>query len=237
MRNNLFYYIIPLLFSFTLSAQTYEVGVMIGGTNFTGDVGSTSFVLPEDYSSRSNGSYGLIFKWNRSIRHSFRFSVLRARTYGDDSRSDMNRRIARNYRFNQAMTEISAAIEYTFWDWDPHEPRTQITPYLATGPTYFFADHHYLGNNNNLVKGESFGSFAIPMIFGVKINLATHWVLAGEFGARYTFTDNLDGSNPSEISGDTNFPSFGNPNTNDWYMFAGFTLTYSFGRKPCYCNF
>ncbi|GGE08127.1 type IX secretion system protein PorG [Psychroflexus salis] len=222
--------------SSSLHAQTYEVGVMIGGTNFTGDVGSTSYVLPEDYANRSNGSFGLIFKWNRSVRHSFRFSILRARTYGDDRRSRMNRRIARNYRFNQDMTEISAGIEYTFWDWDPHEAKTQITPYLATGPTYFFAHHHF-ARNNRLAKGEQFGSFAIPMIFGVKVNIATHWVLAGEFGARYTFTDNLDGSNPSEINGETNFTNFGNPNTNDWYMFAGFTLTYSFGRKPCYCNF
>ena len=228
--------VLMFLLSSTLHAQTYEIGFMIGGTNFTGDVGSTSYELPEDYANRSNGSFGLIFKWNRSVRHSFRFSILRARTYADDSRSDMNRRIARNYRFYQDMTEISAAIEYTFWDWDPHEPRTQITHYLATGPTYFLANHHY-ANNNRLIKGERFGSFAIPMIFGVKTNIGTHWVLAGEFGARYTFTDNLDGSNPSEISSETNFTNFGNPNTNDWYMFAGFTLSYSFGRKPCYCNF
>ena len=30
---------------------------------------------------------------------------------------------------------------------------------------------------------------------------------------------------------------FGNFNNNDWYVFSGFTLTYTFGRKPCYCNF
>ncbi|MDX1317352.1 MAG: DUF6089 family protein, partial [Xanthomarina gelatinilytica] len=24
---------------------------------------------------------------------------------------------------------------------------------------------------------------------------------------------------------------------NDWYMFTGVTLTYTFGRKPCYCVF
>ncbi|MEP2335783.1 MAG: DUF6089 family protein, partial [Nonlabens ulvanivorans] len=30
---------------------------------------------------------------------------------------------------------------------------------------------------------------------------------------------------------------FGNINNNDWYVFSGVTLTYAFGRKPCYCNF
>jgi hypothetical protein len=219
-----------------LFAQTYEVGVMLGGTSFTGDVGSTSYVLPEDYIRSSNISYGAIFKWNRSVRHSFRFSILRARTIGDDAESDINRRVERGYQFEQSMTEISAGIEYTFWEWDPHKLGNPITPYLATGPTFVFADHHYV-NGNQLVKGNGYGSFAIPMIIGIKGKLSTHWVLAFEFGARYTFTDNLDGSNPTEIDQDTNFISFGNPNTNDWYMFAGFTLTYSFGRRPCYCNF
>lgn len=236
MKNCIFKYLIPLLFSTPLFAQTYEVGVMLGGTNFTGDVGSTSYVSPEDYFKSDNLSYGLIFKWNRSTRHSFRFSILSANTYADDTRSDINRRSQRGYQFEQSITEFSAAIEYTFWDWDPHKLGTQITPYLATGPTYFLADHHYV-RNNELVNGKRFGNFAIPMIIGVKANIATHWVLALEYGARYTFSDNMDGSDSTEMSGDTNFISFGNSNTNDWYMFAGFTLTYSFGRKPCYCNF
>ena len=29
--------------------------------------------------------------------------------------------------------------------------------------------------------------------------------------------------------------SFGNINNNDWYMFSGITLTYTFGTNPCYC--
>ena len=75
------------------------------------------------------------------------------------------------------------------------------------------------------------------MVFGLKWSIATKFVLGLEVGARYTFTDNLDGSTPEEFDGGENLPSFGNPNTNDWYMFTGITLTYTFGRKPCYCNF
>ena len=29
---------------------------------------------------------------------------------------------------------------------------------------------------------------------------------------------------------------FGNLNSNDWYVFTGFTVTYTFGNKPCYCR-
>ena len=42
-------------------------------------------------------------------------------------------------------------------------------------------------------------------------------ILALEVGARYTFTDNLDGSNPKN----DNLIKFGNINNNDWYVFQG----------------
>jgi hypothetical protein len=41
----------------------------------------------------------------------------------------------------------------------------------------------------------------------------------------------LDGSNPVG----SNFEEFrfGNVFSDDWYVFSGLTLTYTFGRKPC----
>jgi hypothetical protein len=46
-------------------------------------------------------------------------------------------------------------------------------------------------------------------------------------------TDNLDGSNPKN----KNLAPlrFGDINSKDWYVFSGFTLTFTFGNKPCYC--
>jgi hypothetical protein len=59
-------------------------------------------------------------------------------------------------------------------------------------------------------------------------------VIAVELGARYTFSDEIDGSKPD--SEENQIARFGNFNNNDWYMFSGFNLTYTFGRQPCYCN-
>ena len=28
---------------------------------------------------------------------------------------------------------------------------------------------------------------------------------------------------------------FGNLNSNDWYVFSGVTITYTFGQNPCFC--
>ena len=57
--------------------------------------------------------------------------------------------------------------------------------------------------------------------------------LAVEAGARYTFADDIDGSNPTNEN--LQQQQFGNINSNDWYVFTGLTLTYTFGEKPCYC--
>ena len=40
------------------------------------------------------------------------------------------------------------------------------------------------------------GSFAVPLTVGFKYRINQFLIFGGEIGARYTFTDNLDGSNP-----------------------------------------
>ena len=218
------------------SSQTYEVGISLGGTNFVGDVGSTSFTSTNDYIARDKFSGGFIFRWNRSDRHSFRFSAMRFRTSGYDVLSDDPARLTRNLSFTTNITEFSAGMEFTFWEFDLHEFGNPFVPYLYTGPAYFFSKNQRL-QSGELVEGDSLASFAIPMVVGVKYRFAFHWLIAAEFGARYTLTDNLDGSTPSEIDSNPAYDDFGNLNSEDWYLFSGVTLTYTFGRKPCYCNF
>ena len=84
-------------------------------------------------------------------------------------------------------------------------------------------------------EGTDSWAFGIPMVLGVKSNITNHLILGFEVGARYTFSDELDGSVPDDVGLES--LSFGNINSNDWYVFTGFTLTYTFGQRPCYCNF
>ncbi|MCA0133418.1 type IX secretion system protein PorG [Winogradskyella alexanderae] len=213
-----------------VSAQIYEVGIFAGGSNFIGDVGSTNYISP------NQPAIGGIFKWNRSPRHAFRLSLIFSDLEGIDSKSSDPRRVQRDYSFNNSILEISAGMEFTFWDFDLHKVGIQGTPYLYTGISLANHDNFYF-DQNGVITSENTTSWAygIPMVLGYKTNISTHLVLAAEIGARYTFTDEIDGSVP-----DAEFRegfSFGNTNSNDWYMFTGFTLTYTFGRRPCYCNF
>ncbi|MAP54096.1 MAG: hypothetical protein CL605_04270 [Altibacter sp.] len=220
-----------MIATFIGHSQTYEVGGMLGGSNYIGDVGKTNYINPNSF------AFGGIFKWNRSARHAFRASILVANIKGDDAESNETRRQQRGYSFENTITEASLGIEYTFWDFNMYSGKPVSTPYLYTGLTYFGYNALYKRNDDVIVKYDTAGTVAIPMVVGFKTTLGTKMVLGFEIGARYTFTDDLDGSNPIKGLADEENLTFGNTNSDDWYVFTGMTLTFTFGRKPCYCNF
>lgn len=228
---NLTIFLIAIFCCFSVSGQTYEIGIFAGGANFIGDVGRTNFIAP------NTSVVGGIFKWNRSPRHAIRASILFADLEASDLDSGESRRVQRGYEFDNSIVEGSLGIEYSFWEFNMFNGWDRpSTPYLYTGLTYFYHESFALDAfNDELVKTGSKWDLAIPMVMGFKTALSPHWIVAIEAGARYTFTDDLDGSYPGVE--ELGFASFGNINNKDWYMFTGVTLTYTFGRQPCYCGF
>ncbi|PKP24880.1 MAG: hypothetical protein CVU03_10440 [Bacteroidetes bacterium HGW-Bacteroidetes-2] len=215
----------------TSQSQTYEIGGVVGGANYIGEVGPTNYISPNDI------AIGGMLRWNRSDRHSFRFTAMYAGLKSDDKDSDEQRRKERGLSFKNKVLELSAGIEYTFWEFDVHSSKAQSAPYLYTGLTYFNYESLFLNRNDQLKKFGNDWAFAIPMVVGYKTTIIRHIVLGFEIGARYTFTDNLDGSNPNGEKADQSALKFGNINSNDWYVFTGINITFTFGRQPCYCNF
>ncbi|NNF86709.1 MAG: hypothetical protein HKM26_09155, partial [Winogradskyella sp.] len=127
-------------------------------------------------------------------------------------------------------------MEFTFFDFNLHELEFKGTPYLYSGIS--IANHdNYFFSSSGVYTNENTSSWAygIPIVLGYKTRLMDHFIIAAEVGARYTFSDEIDGSVPD--SEERQSLSFGNINSKDWYVFSGFTLTYTFGRQPCYCNF
>ena len=222
--------VLSIFMSQSAVSQIYEVGIFAGGSNFIGDVGATNYISPNQL------AIGGIFKWNRSPRHSFRASIIFSDLEGNDNKSDDPRRLQRGYEFNVSILEISAGMEFTFFDFDLHTSGIKGTPYLYTGITLANHDNYFFNQNGDYTSENTTSwAYGIPMVLGYKTNISNHLVLAAEIGARYTFSDELDGSVP-----DAEFRepfSFGNINSNDWYVFSGLTLTYTFGRRPCYCGF
>lgn len=208
-----------------LKAQTYEVGVFAGGANTISDVGRTNYILPSDI------AFGGLFKWNVSKRYAWRGSLMYGQFTADDSKSSSTARQQRAYVVDNAILEGSLGLEFNFVDYNLHRLGPAFTPYLYTGLTYFRFDYEYFNGGVLQEINQKDGSFAVPMIAGFKYRINQFLIFGAEIGARYTFTDNLDASNPAG----SNFEElqFGNIFSDDWYVFSGLTLTYTFGRKPC----
>ena len=218
-----------LLFLLVTSAQAqiHEIGIFAGGSNFVGDVGRTNYIQP------NQPAIGILYKWNKSPRFSWRFSIMHSKLLAKDSLSEVPGRKQRGLEFKNPVTEFSAGFEFNFFDFDLHQSNFAMTPYISTGVNYFLHDNLYVVNKQYFTDDNS-GTFAIPIIVGVKMKITPKLILGIETGARYTFTDDIDGSLPK--NDDLAIYKFGNTNSKDWYVFTGATLTYTFGQKPCFCR-
>ena len=85
------FYLCIFLLSITLvQAQTYEAGVILGGTNALADVGSQKHLSP------SNFGFGLLFKWNKSQRYAWRAGLSYTNLSFNDKEAQDPARILRN---------------------------------------------------------------------------------------------------------------------------------------------
>ena len=218
--------IISILSITSSYSQNHELGVFVGVSNLIGDVGATNYISP------NSPTLGLIYKWNASPRHSWRASLIYSDLKAKDLKSDDPRRQQRDYNFDSNLLEISAGIEFTFFDFDLYDERTTGTPYLYSGISMAKHDNFYFFNGVQTPENNSSWAIGIPMALGFKTNIIDNFIIGIEVGARYTFSDAIDGSNPKEAINQQY--RFGNINNNDWYVFSGVTLTYTFGIKPCY---
>lgn len=222
----LFFYISILLTTISVQAQINEIGVFAGGVNYIGDVGKTNYINPNKLAG------GIIYKWNRSTRHAYRFSYTTGSLYANDTDTDVPSRNLRGFEIKNKIHEFSAGIEFNFFPFDLHTLEHSFSPYVYSGLSYFIYNETYIKNKKSEIDYRD-SSFAIPMVVGLKTKLNHNFVLSLEVGARYTFTDNLDTSNPKNKN--LTPLQFGNLNSNDWYVFSGIALTYTFGENPCFC--
>ncbi len=209
-----------------MTAQIHEIGAFLGASNYIGDIGPTTYIAPQ------KPAFGILYKWNRSPRHAWRASATVSKIASFDADSKVPARKSRDYRFENELKEVSLGLEFNFFDFNLHDDKPKFTPYIYTGLSYlqynglFFVDGQPKSDSEN-------GTIAIPMILGLKGRIFTNFVLGFESGVRFSFADDLDGSNPS--NGNLASQAFGNLNSKDWYVFTGLSLTYTFGEKPCYC--
>ena len=209
-----------------INAQIHEIGAFLGGSNYIGDVGNTGYINPNE------PAFGILYKWNKSPRHAYRFSYMQSKITSNDANSKEKARQTRGYSYENSIKEFSAGLEFNFFDFNLHDFDRKITPYVFSGVVFSIYDGLFYANGASKFDSNH-TTIGIPMIVGLKSNITPNLILGIEAGARYTFADDLDGSNPTNEN--LQQLKFGNLDSKDWYVFTGFTLTYTFGEKPCYC--
>ena len=157
---------------------------------------------------------------------------------GDDANADTGFRKDRDFHFSNTINELALGIEFNFYEYDLSSDDKTATPYLL----FEMAAFNYKSARPNRIPGEDYDiinktSYAIPFGIGYKSKLYGTLAFAVEAKFRYTFEDDID----SEIYDNTdNIPTTINANLqgtgNDWYMFTGVSLIYTFGRPACYTN-
>ncbi|MGA1385711.1 MAG: DUF6089 family protein [Flavobacteriaceae bacterium] len=218
-----------LFYSRSVSAQRYELGIMGGGANMIGDVGSTQYINPDSPAA------GILFRWNNSMRYAWRASLIHSNLRAEDQLSSDLYRQSRNYSVTNRLTALSLGLEFNHLKFNLHRFGGKWSPYLFSGVTTYHA-HAQRGSvfASVPVSQEEWG-LAVPVGIGVKWRPKTYLVFGLESTLHATFTDNLDGSNPkNDKFADLNPGDyFGNPNSQDWFLWTGLILTYTFGQKPC----
>lgn len=211
----------------TSHAQRHELGILVGGVNYIGEIGSTQYFNPKHL------GYGIIYKRNLTQRIALRaqFSIGKF-SANDRDATDLDR-LVRQYSFSNNYSALAVGIEANYVSFPIGDFGFSWTPYLHIGferlttkELYFLEPEKYAKSHGKTL------SLGVPFGAGIKLNLGRYWVIAAEVIPQITMTDNIDGSFPNKEK-QPNAESFSTSLSSDWLVFTGISITYAFGRLPC----
>lgn len=207
----------------TSKAQIHEAGLLLGGSNYIGDIG------PEYYINPNNFMGGLLYKYNLNPRIALRGTFTYAELSANDANATNSQRVSRGIRFTNSIKELAVGLEFNYFNYNISDYRTTHTPYILVEFAAFNYSTVIAETAPEVYEYGNKTAFALPFGIGYKTKLFNDFAVALEIRARYTFEDDLDYNN-QQIDRLT----FGNPDSNDWYILSGISIVYTFGRPPCY---
>lgn len=204
-------------------AQRHEIGIQLGTSNLTGDIGKTKYINPFPSSINNLANEGIpfygaiMYRMNFNPYQSVRFRLAYNHIQFNDKYAQELYRASRGLYGTNSVYEASAIFDYNFLPVN-EEQKSMLSPYIFGGISGLMF--------NTTLEGNKFG-FAIPFGAGLKYKFNYNWALFGEFMFRATNSDTLDYSDEYNL---------GNLNSKDWMNSMSLGLSYSFGRPPCYCQ-
>ncbi len=199
-----------IIISLPALAQRGEFGPIIGTTYYVGDIN------PGMPFSSTKIAYGALYRYNFTQRWTCKVALIR----GELSNSDFiaGNTPERGWVFSSKVNELSAQVELNMLPYITGGTHNYFSPYLFTGAALLF------GNGTSNIGPYKILVPSMPFGMGFKYSLNKRFCIGGEWGYRKTMSDNID--NLPHMLGD-NGPLLSNSQNNDWYSFAGITITYS----------
>ena len=214
-----------------LAQPKWETGFGIGGAGYQGELAPDWHPEWEE----AQGAYGLLLRRHLSNEWALRLNLTYAELTGNDRNFSDERFEIRNFSFQSQAGQASLLVE-----WEPFGNRRYpdtvyfkglISPYFYTGAGFLYlkasADFSQTGLDHllPLIKTDQKAffpqtRFAVPFGIGIKLDLSPGVAVALEASTTTAFTDYIDGISQA-----------GRSDTNDWYSFAGATLSFRFVSK------
>jgi opacity protein-like surface antigen len=243
-----------LLITTFFSQAQLEVGLFAGGSFYMGDINPNKPFL------QTNIAYGILGRYPLGSRWAVKINVYKGILSGNDKVAKYNE--DRSLEFKSSIWELGGVVEFNFLPYFTGSLKNYFTPYIFAGAATLY--HRPQIGNLDLrdYRTEntyySYYAFSIPFGIGVKYSFSKRIAATLEWGMRKTFTDYIDDVSttyyidPNTVQpGTVEYESLpfsdpnrdhlpgmqrGNSRTNDWYSFAGLTLTYNINminRNKC----
>jgi hypothetical protein len=243
------------LFSFGANAQSLETGIFGGCSYYLGDLN------PGMQFKHIKPAFGLLARYNLDRRWTFRLSAYHGEVKSNDANERRNLKFNSKITEISAQVELSFFPYFTGSLRTYFTPYifAGVSMFMFN-PKADGVKLRNIGTEGQFVgfdgrKEYKLTNFSIPFGFGFKYSLSKKVGLGFEWGIRKTYTDYIDdvsttyyldghSIDPRNINQALSDPTFdhqpymerGDPATNDWYAFAGITITYKFnlrGRTRC----
>jgi opacity protein-like surface antigen len=255
-----FFAVILFLFvSLNLQAQTWEIGGAAIGAGYIGDLNPSPFKL-----SGLGGGLFIKRNFNGYLSAKLNYSFAEIRGADSTSNSQQLRDRNLSFTDPLQELSLLAEFNFMKFIPDVSKSRYTPYIYLGAGITSYTPRAVYnqqtVGLRDLKTEGQSkaYSKYAIviPYGAGIKYNFSGKWTVGADVGYRYTNTDYLDDVSGvyadktkltgvaralSDRSGERNNVYIGSAGTQrgdfrskDIYMFAGFTLSYTFITEKCY---
>lgn len=214
MTKKTFILTIFTLLNTTIFAQHFEMGVLLGGSNYLGDLSNNSSKVYLDETRFAGGAF---VRYNFGERLVARLSFNYAGISGNDFNSNDAAINARNLGFKSSLLELGVMGEFNILGYQPYGLYRVFSPYIFVGVTgtKFNPKANYEGEWVALqplgTEGQGLPQYpereaynttviTIPFGIGVKYAVTDKLNIGFEIGARRAFTDYLDDVSGTYVS-------------------------------------